>query len=93
MDVTASAEGSKGNTWQDSRIHSNDKNTKIWLRHFQIGVELGTPYYCKERSSLPDHFDVIAETNKQFEKEFGFSADQIVAPRPKPDLPTLMGMV
>ena len=44
-------------------------------------------------SSLPDHFDVIAATNKQFEKEFGFRADQIVKTRLKTGLPTLIGMV
>lgn len=93
VEMAVPAQASKGIAWQDSLIQSKDKTTQIWLRYVQIGAELGTPYYCKGLSSLPDDLDIMAESNKQFEKEFGFRADQLVTPKLNPGLPTLIGMI
>ena len=90
-DVFLSPQSSKADDWKDSIVEFNDKRYQPWLRQYQIGIELGTPYYCKGISSLPDDFDVMAEADKQFENEFGSSPDNFPTPKLEASTASLIG--
>ena len=91
FDVFLSPQSSKADDWKDSIVEFNDKRYQPWLRQYQIGIELGTPYYCKGISSLPDDFDVMAEADKQFENEFGSSPDNFPTPKLEASTASLIG--
>ena len=93
LDIAFFPRSSMANAWKDSLVEINDKDFEPWLRHYQIAVELGTPYYCKGLGSLPDSFDVMDEANKQFEKEFGFDYDDIPIPDLKKGTVHTIGMI
>ena len=82
FDAVLSPQSSKADDWQDSLIplKGQDPLMQMWLRYIQIGMELGTPYFCKGMPSAPESFDVIAKTGAQFKKEFGVSFDDIQIP-------------
>ena len=66
----------------------------MWLRKIQIGVELGTPYFCKGLTKVPDSYDIEGESDRQFEKEFGISIDQVTLPSGfNEGIPKILGMI
>ena len=91
LDIVLSPQYSMASEWKNSVIEFNDKRFQPWLRQYQIGIELGTPYYCKGMGSLPDDFDVMAEADKQFEKEFGSSPDNFPTSKLKGSTTSLIG--
>tara|TARA_B100000482_G_scaffold134981_1_gene98617 strand:- start:604 stop:1017 length:414 start_codon:yes stop_codon:yes gene_type:complete len=91
LDIVLSPQYSKAGEWKNSIVEFNDKRFQPWLRQYQIGIELGTPYYCKGMGSLPDDFDVMVEADKQFEKEFGSSPDNFPTPKLKGSTTSLIG--
>ena len=91
FDVFFSPQSSKADDWKNSIVEFNDKKFQPWLRQYQIGIELGTPYYCKGMGSLPDDFDVMVEADKQFEKEFGSSPDNFPTPKLNGSTASLIG--
>jgi hypothetical protein len=72
---------SKADAWKDTLVQSKDKNMQMWLRKIQIGVELGTPYFCKGLTKVPDSYDIEGESDRQFEKEVGITLTRLRSPR------------
>ena len=92
--VALSPQPLKADVWKDSLVQSKDKNMQMWLRKIQIGVELGTPYFCKGLTKVPDSYGIEAESDTQFEKELGMSIDQVPLPSGfNKGIPRILGMI
>ena len=81
LDVTFFTRSSMANAWKDSLVEINDKDFQPWLRHYQIAVELGTPYFCKGLTKVPDSYDIEGESDRQFEKEVGITLTRLRSPQ------------